>query len=171
MMRHTLFSACLAAVFGLLLACGGGKSLTKTSGDSGRASLSGMREDFNPAELDDDDIKIEESGESGTNIDDILGGSSAAPADTIGNGYRIQIIQTTDPEEARAVQKDAIVRFEYDVYRVFDPPYYKVRVGNFVTWDDAEQVQKLAIRKGFRDAWVIRTKINLKKAYRAANEW
>ncbi|TDI88028.1 MAG: SPOR domain-containing protein [Caldithrix sp.] len=83
----------------------------------------------------------------------------------MGTGYRIQIIQTTDPEEARNVERDAILRFDEEVYRVFDPPFYKVRVGDFVNWNDAEKVQKVAIRRGFRDAWVIRTKINLKKAY------
>jgi len=124
-----------------------------------------MKEDFNPVDLNDDDIEIPDAEVGAASLDDVLNASSAVSRDTIGTGYRIQIIQTTDPEEARNVERDAILRFDEEVYRVFDPPFYKVRVGDFVNWNDAEKVQKVAIRRGFRDAWVIRTKINLKKAY------
>jgi hypothetical protein len=90
--------------------------------------------------------------------------------DSIGTGYRVQLMQTTEPEEAKDVERDAILRFDEGVYRVFDPPFYKVRVGHFADWYDAEKIQKLAIQKGFREAWVVRTKVNLKKAYKWIDE-
>ncbi len=127
----------------------------------------GMDEDFNPAELDDYDLDIEDPVRAGHSDSDNMEKQVAAPQDTLGTGYRVQVIQTTDPEEAKEVEREALLRFDHDVYRVFDPPFYKVRVGDFVNWRDAEKLQDLAIKKGFRDAWVIRTTINLTKAYDA----
>jgi hypothetical protein len=125
-----------------------------------------MNEDFDPLSLKDEDIVVEEVATSLPAADDEPENVASAVEDTLVTGYRIQIIQTTDAEEAKNVQKDAILRFNDDVYRVFDPPFYKVRVGNFLNWYDAEKIQKLAIQKGYRDAWVVRTKVNLKKATR-----
>ncbi len=171
-MNKVQLSVWMMVALSIMFACATGSTVKRTPGKGSAVdNMGAMREDFNPVDLDDDDIDIKDTAASGTNIDNLLDRSKAAPADTIGNGYRIQIIQTTDPEEAREVQKDGIVRFEHAVYRVFDPPFYKVRIGDFVNWLDAEKVQKLAIQKGFRAAWVIRTKINLKKAYHAADEW
>ncbi|MFQ5648396.1 MAG: SPOR domain-containing protein [bacterium] len=147
--------------------CGGSQKLKRSPRKSPKINDFGaMREDFNPEDLKDDDIEIEEAYESQTDIDAIVDRPETTLTDTIGSGYRIQIVQTTDPDEAKNVQRDAILRFNDSIYRIFDPPFYKVRVGDFVNWSDAERLQKLAIQKGFRDAWVVRTKVNLKKAYR-----
>ncbi|MFQ5708296.1 MAG: SPOR domain-containing protein [bacterium] len=125
-----------------------------------------MDERFDPTTLNDEDIIIEETQGRGSAVEDILASSSETAADSVVTGYRVQLIQTSDPEEAREVQKGAILRFDADVYRVFDAPFYKVRVGDFVNWYDAQKLQKVAIAKGYREAWVIRTKINLKNAKR-----
>ena len=85
--------------------------------------------------------------------------------DSVGIGYRVQLVQTSDPEEAKNVQREAIFRFEEGVYRVFNAPFYKVRIGDLVNWNDAEKLQKLAFQKGFKEAWIIQTQVNLKKAY------
>lgn len=153
--------------FAIMVGCSGSKTVTRPPEKSGEIeNFQAMKEDFNPVDLNDDDIEIPESDGGEVGLEDILSTSSAVSQDTIGTGYRVQIIQTTDPEEARNVEGDAIMRFDEAVYRVFDPPFYKVRVGDFVNWNDAEKVQKVAIQRGFRDAWVIRTKISLKKAYK-----
>ncbi len=160
-------------VFTLLaLACAGGQKTTRPSKTSKvTRDMSGMKEDFNPIDLNDDDLPIEDVYESVGGDANAPENARAASSDTVGTGYRIQIIQTTEPDEARDVQSDAILRFDNDVYRIFDPPFYKVRVGDFVNWNDAESLQKLAIQKGFRDAWVVRTQVNLKKAYRWMDEF
>ncbi|HEX9653601.1 MAG TPA: SPOR domain-containing protein [bacterium] len=125
-----------------------------------------MNEEFDPLSLKDEDIEVDDVILSSSTTVDIAESVESGVKDTLVTGYRIQIIQTTDAEEAKSVQKDAILRFNEDVYRLFDPPFYKVRVGNYLNWYDAEKVQKLAIQKGYRDAWVVRTKVNLKKASR-----
>jgi len=162
----------LLLLVGFNFSCGSsGKVAKKSSRKTQSGGVSGMREDFNPVDLNDDDPNLIPDVASSENTSDNSESVTGAPVDSIGTGYRIQIIQTTDPEEARTVQQDAILRFDHEIYRVFNPPYYKVRVGDFVNWTDAEKVQDLAIRKGFREAWVIRTKVNLKKAYKDLNEW
>ena len=124
-----------------------------------------MKEDFDPVALKDDDIEIKQPEILKSDDKDVFNFSASVDRDTVGIGYRIQIVQTTDPEEAKEVMRDAILRFKHEVYRIFDAPHYKVRIGNFVNWNDAEKLQELAIKKGFRESWVIRTKIDLRKAY------
>ncbi len=125
-----------------------------------------MNEEFDPLSLKEEDIQVEDVAVSSSATEEVPENVELAVKDTLVTGYRIQIVQTTDAEEAKNAQKDAILRFNEDVYRVFDPPFYKVRVGNYLNWYDAEKIQKLAIQKGYRDAWVVRTKVNLKKASR-----
>ena len=160
-------------LFGFLLSsCGGTKKTVNKPGPDVDEieNFDVMKEEFNPLALNDDDIELDEAEEEKSEID-FLNPSTLTTHDSIGIGYRIQIIQTVDPEEAKDVMKDAILRFEDEVYRVFDPPYYKIRIGDFVSWSDAEKIHEFAIKKGFRDAWVIRTKINLKRAYREINDF
>jgi len=149
----------------LMTSCSSSQKITKPDSETERIrGFEKMNEDFNPVDLADDDLNIEDPNATTQHENDIIEMPVTTVDDTIGTGYRVQIIQTTDPEEAKEVERDAIFRFDYDVYRVFGSPYYKVRIGDFVNWSDAEKLQRLAIRKGFRDAWVIRTTINLKKA-------
>ena len=129
-----------------------------------------MREDFDPAALDDYNIEVDESETGYSGMDASTLNTIEMLRDSVGTGYRVQLIQTTEPDEAKDVERDAVLRFDEGVYRIFDPPFYKVRVGDFADWYDAEKIQKLAILKGFREAWVVRTKVNLRKAYKWIDE-
>ncbi|RMF67783.1 MAG: SPOR domain-containing protein [Calditrichaeota bacterium] len=155
----------------ILVSCASSEKVTRT--DSRRTTspprvrgFDKMVEDFDPLTLDDDDIVVEDLGQSSTGYEGMPTTPAEAQEDSVVTGYRVQLIQTTDPEEAREAEQDAILRFEEEVYRVFDPPFYKVRVGDFLNWRDAEELQKLAVRKGFREAWVVRTKVNLRNVYK-----
>jgi len=166
----------LIFVFSLVLffACAGQEGVrvitTSKTPTSDVKGFENMREDFDPAALDDYDIEVEESETGHSGMDASALNTVEMLMDSVGTGYRVQLIQTTEPEEAKDVERDAILRFDEGVYRVFDPPFYKVRVGDFADWYDAEKIQKLAIQKGFREAWVVRTKVNLKKAYKWIDE-
>ncbi len=76
-------------------------------------------------------------------------------------GFRVQLMQTSDREEANHIRRMAILRFDKEVYMVFEEPYYKVRLGNFATADAAEGFRKVAEEKGFPDAWVVGSKVKL----------
>lgn len=167
------FEDCLK--FGLILIFLGGCAGSKKGGladtnSTGIRNFELMREEFDPLSLDDDDIRIEETIETDGDIDEIFLDSEEALTDSVVTGYRVQLIQTTDPEEVRNVQKDAILQFDHRVYRVFDPPFYKVRVGNFAEWRHAENLQREALKRGYREAWVIRTKVNLKQAAKGSDD-
>ncbi|MBN1541431.1 SPOR domain-containing protein [candidate division KSB1 bacterium] len=75
------------------------------------------------------------------------------------NGFRVQLVSTRNEEEARAVRTEALLQLDRTVHLTFDNPYYKVRVGNFLTRTEAEKAKEIAIRRGFLDAWVVRTQI------------
>lgn len=93
--------------------------------------------------------------------------SRSKPAESIDEqaiGYRVQILQTQDAEEARTVQSDAIVELDAEVYPIFDSPYYKVRVGDFLVRAEAEELLQRVIAKGYKSAWIVRTKINVANA-------
>jgi hypothetical protein len=154
----------------LLMGCAGSRNARLDSENSGIENFDEMREDFDPKSLGEADFEIEETVEASRDIDEILFDRTEALEDSVITGYRVQLIQSTDPEEVRNVQKDAILQFDQQVYRVFDPPFYKVRVGDFAEWRDAENLQQEAIKRGYREAWVIRTKVNLMRSTKGVNE-
>ncbi len=78
-------------------------------------------------------------------------------------GYHVQLIQTSDKLEAESCREEAIAKFDEDVYFLFEAPFYKVRVGDFMDIEQAEILQKLAVQKGFQNAWLVRGKVDLRK--------
>jgi len=125
-----------------------------------------INENFDPMKLDREEIQIQRTKNTATrsdNIDKLLqqsDGGEQATADVV--GFRVQICAVSDEQKARAIQQEAILNFiDENIYLKYDAPYYKVRIGDFVTRREAEQLQKLAVARGFNDAWVVRTKIKV----------
>ncbi len=77
-----------------------------------------------------------------------------------GWGYRIQIYSTLQQDEAEAEAQRAREKNPEDkVYIEFDPPYYKVRVGNCSNSDEAEEVLARLKRMGYSNAWIVRARV------------
>ncbi len=58
-------------------------------------------------------------------------------------GYRIQVISTTNRDEATKVKSDVLSRFsDQKAYLTYHSPYFKVRIGNFINKDDAEKFRQ-----------------------------
>lgn len=58
-------------------------------------------------------------------------------------GYRIQVVSTTNREQAFKIKADLLTRFpEEKTYVMFQSPYFKVRFGNFLKREDAEKMRK-----------------------------
>jgi hypothetical protein len=74
-------------------------------------------------------------------------------------GYRVQIYVTGEEFEARAIEEEALLQFDESVYLIFDPPNYKIRVGNCLTRTQANALREKAAKLGYRDAWVVRSKV------------
>lgn len=71
-------------------------------------------------------------------------------------GFRIQILSTSSVDEAEVSKVAAQQLFLSDtVYVVYDPPVYKVRVGDFDTRLAANGRLPDVQERGFKDAWVV----------------
>ena len=75
--------------------------------------------------------------------------------------YRIQIFESTVSSIARAEAKRFQNILGDSVYIDFEAPLYKLRIGNFVERKKAERAIESIERLGAKDAWIVRTKINL----------
>ena len=86
------------------------------------------------------------------------GDSSSLPYET----YRLQLFTSnTYGPAARELNIareifDRVVHFDYEV------PYYKIRVGDFATREEAERYVPIAKEAGYDNAWVVRVSVNIR---------
>ena len=130
---------------------------------------------FNPMELEDDGILIPRWSEGTTLIEPEI---STQPIETvpalqaplvtdeeeqweeaIKPGYRVQVFASKGVDAARQVEAEVMELFPGIVYLSYDPPNYKVRIGNCSTRKEANEIRREAIRYGYKDAWVVRDNI------------
>jgi hypothetical protein len=58
-------------------------------------------------------------------------------------GFRLQVISTNDREKAFGIKADLMNRYpEEKAYVMFQSPYFKVRIGNFIKREDANKFRK-----------------------------
>ena len=74
------------------------------------------------------------------------------------SGFRVQIFSSSTRGSAENAQMQARVQLARDdVFIDFEPPYFKVRVGNFQTRNDAEILLEEVTKKGYETAFIIQT--------------
>jgi len=79
-------------------------------------------------------------------------------------GWKVQVFSTSDFYEADTVYKQAKDSFEdEEVEKIFNSPYYKIRVGNCSTREEAENLLSKALELKYREAWIIRTRVKVKE--------
>lgn len=128
------------------------------------AKTSPYDEDFDPNSLNDEDInpamdKAIIQSVKQTKTDKAPAEKGKISFETAVNGFRIQLLATKDENQASDIKKQAILKFQEKVYLIFDPPYYRIRVGDCVTEQDAKTLKDEAINKGFADAWIVQSKV------------
>jgi len=74
--------------------------------------------------------------------------------------YRVQCFASNDIEAARGEKRAIETKISKPVYIVFDPPYYKIHAGDFLERPDAEKLMTELKKIGYRDAWIVRGKMN-----------
>jgi septal ring-binding cell division protein DamX len=78
------------------------------------------------------------------------------------NGYRIQIHSSTSREQAAAAKYRMLeIMREYQVYQVYNRPYYKIRVGDFISRSEADKAAE-DLKKYFPSAFVVPEKVFLR---------
>ncbi len=74
-------------------------------------------------------------------------------------GFRIQIFASSTEKNASRVADDARAALGENVYVDHIAPYYKVRVGNCLTREEAEGLRKSALNQGYAGAFIVETMI------------
>jgi cell division septation protein DedD len=143
-------------------------------------------EDMEATPLDSDPVAPEEVGERGDPVDlpdpAIDAGSTpsepqvttpVAPAVTtpipagsgteIVRGFRVQLFAVAEHARAQTMAQDARQRLGIEVHVVSEPPYFKVRAGDFVDRGDAVRMKERATSLGFDGCWVVTDQIELPK--------
>lgn len=91
-------------------------------------------------------------------INDVRGGGESR-GESI-SGYRVQVVASMLRQEAAGIAivvKDLI---PVPVYIEYDEPFYKVRVGDFRTESEAEEIRKILVENGYDSAWIVETEIS-----------
>ncbi len=77
-------------------------------------------------------------------------------------GFRIQIFASSSQENAERIANDAQQSFTEQIYVEPDGNLFKVRVGDFLTREDADKLKVKAAQLGFRGSFVVETMVNPK---------
>jgi hypothetical protein len=74
-------------------------------------------------------------------------------------GFRVQIFASSTEENASRVASDARAVFNERVYVEYVAPYYKVRVGDYLTSEEVEPLKNRALSLGYRGAFIVETMV------------
>jgi SPOR domain len=78
------------------------------------------------------------------------------------NGYRVQVFSTDNLQEADSIRTELYLKTNQKaVYITFEPPFYKVKVGDFLKNSEAKDLSFKLNQIGYTEARVINDKINI----------
>ena len=99
-------------------------------------------------------------------LDKIFGTSQFGLLDSLKNirittqeGYRLQIFESSSVEETNRTLRKFERSLKDSIYMVFEAPLYKLRLGNFVTKKEAEKQKENLNKKGYKNIWIVRSRI------------
>ncbi|MGB5530885.1 MAG: SPOR domain-containing protein [Ignavibacteriaceae bacterium] len=78
------------------------------------------------------------------------------------DGYRVQVLSTDDIEEANRVRAEIFEKTAWkEVYITFEPPFYKVKAGDFTSKSEANDFKFKLNQLGYTEAKVVQETVNL----------
>lgn len=170
-MRYFILSA---SILIFLYSCGPTQKIVKKEVTE-KTPSSKYDESFDPLSLDDDDIVLE----SANTVKNKQEEKSSVVHDTDPqqdiyieqevDGWRVQIFVSNNFEGATVKQEQAKIQFEplgHTVYLIFETPYYKIRVGDTSDHIAAEELRDTAKSMGYDQAFLVRSKVIVKKSER-----
>ncbi len=165
-----------AGILLVLAGCGQGKDAFRPEdlGDaqSKKAPLSYYEATLRPSDFDEEVEIIQKARAQSAGILplDIPSDSTVVVVEET-QGFRIQIFASSSIDEANAAKVGAEEKFLRDpIYVVYDPPVYKVRVGDYSTRFDANQQLTRLVNIGYPDAWVVADRIVQRRTVRVPKE-
>lgn len=85
-------------------------------------------------------------------------------------GFRIQVVSTTSRDEAFKLKADLLLKLpDEKSYVVFQSPYFKVRIGNFLKKDDAEKFRKQYAKLLPQGIYIVEDAIDYTPSYEELN--
>jgi hypothetical protein len=77
-------------------------------------------------------------------------------------GYRVQIASTDNLDEADSLRSEIYFKTNQKaIYIVFDPPFYKIEVGDFIDMNEAKNLSFKLKQMGYSEARVVNETINI----------
>lgn len=78
------------------------------------------------------------------------------------DGYRVQVLSTDDIDEANLVRSEIYEKTSRkEVYIIFEPPFYKVKVGDFTSKSEAENLRFNLNQLGYTESKVVQETVNI----------
>ena len=90
-----------------------------------------------------------------SSIDSTLYGDTQQPVQAY-EVFRVQVFASKSFDEAQQFAANIQNLFPEGVYVEYQMPYYKVRVGEFITPEDGESFLDEVKQLGFKNAWLVR---------------
>ena len=99
-------------------------------------------------------------------LDKVFGISQLNVLDSIKNarvstreGFRLQIYESSAAEQANKIFKKYEKALSDSLYIIFEVPLYKIHYGNFITKSEAEIAKKSLKNKGYKNIWIVKSRI------------
>ena len=110
-------------------------------------------------------------------LDKVFGTSQLKILDSLKNiqvstreGFRLQIFESSSADEANRVLKKFNKSFSDSLYMIFEAPLYKIRYGNYITKQGAEDVKKDLRNKGYKNIWIVKSRIEQSMSLQDKNQ-
>ena len=160
----------------LLAGCGETRETFRSVGSeenqSKKAPLSYYEATLRPSDFDEEvEIVQKAHAQSSGFIPLNIPSDSTVVVEEATQGFRVQIFASSSIDEANAAKTVAEEKVLRDsIYIVYDPPVYKVRVGDYATRFEANQHLTRLVNIGYPDAWVVADRIVLRRNVRVEKE-
>lgn len=160
----------------VLAGCGESKETFRSMGSddnqSRKAPLGYYESTLRPSDFDEEVEIVQTTHVQSSGLTPLeIPSDSSVVVEEIAQGFRVQIYASSSIDEANAAQTVAEEKgIRNSIYIVYDPPVYKVRVGDYETRFEANQQLTRLVNIGYPDAWVVADRIVLRKTIRVEKE-
>ena len=131
-----------------------------------------LKEDFDitpyktKIEINDTIPQVDKKGSSNMNAwydyDTTLFNSGLSKLTKQAVGYRVLVLTTDNLEEANKIKSEIYFKTDQkSVYISFDPPFYKVKAGDFVNSTEASEFGFKLNQMGYTESKIIRDTVNI----------
>lgn len=73
--------------------------------------------------------------------------------------YRVQIFTSRFLQEAEVAREELFGKFDEPVYMDFEEPYYKIRIGDFATFEEGTEFLNRVRDMGYTEVWLVKVKV------------